>query len=390
MSPEDAARHVTIWNRLESRKIAGNAAPLRKNLAVYLSKHPECDVYRGQDQELKKSGGIDPRTGKKMVLMNEHIPIWHRREARKVTGNAAPLKKNLEKYLKKHPECEVYNHQDKFPERAAAARQRAEEADAAAAIANGHTGEGKKGVNKKGTFPRPGPIAGFANARKVAFSNNHSDHANGDHTNDQGSTELTATYATFNKPVVAIVSSPSDGTPYGMPLSPMGDGSHYNTLDYKGAYGMYQKPDAAYAEPSWQDMSRSWSNTPAWQIMASRSHIAGAPQPPQSPMGRVHHNVNMSDGSSAPITPSEPTQPSEFASPRSSLFRTPKTDFPMGSSLSSSPGSTPLSADVPMAGETGFLTPSVMDCSSMEHPSAMAFSPGQFLSSGASFSLGRR
>uniref|UniRef100_A0A7S0G0Q7 BRK domain-containing protein n=1 Tax=Rhodosorus marinus TaxID=101924 RepID=A0A7S0G0Q7_9RHOD len=105
MDPEYAAEHVTIWNRIEFRKIAGNAAPLRRNLDKYLSKHPECEVYRGQEKILEQSG---------VTKQNEHVPIWHKLDRRKVTGNAAPLRKNVELYLSKHPNCEVYTGQDKM------------------------------------------------------------------------------------------------------------------------------------------------------------------------------------------------------------------------------------------------------------------------------------
>ncbi|KAK1859721.1 hypothetical protein I4F81_002315 [Pyropia yezoensis] len=108
LPPEEGARHVTVWHKVEGRKIAGNAAPLRRNLYRYLERHPECEVYLEQDKLLDANGGVDPVTGESLTTFHEeHVPIWHTLEARKVTGNAAPLKKNLAAYLAKHKHCEV-------------------------------------------------------------------------------------------------------------------------------------------------------------------------------------------------------------------------------------------------------------------------------------------
>lgn len=112
--------HVTIWNCVERRKIAGNAAPLAKNLKRYFEKHPECEIYAGQDleedtetrvAELKSNMAVSQSHGG--GVGGGHVSIWNRVEKRKIAGNAAPLWKNLENYLLKHPECEVYNGQDK-------------------------------------------------------------------------------------------------------------------------------------------------------------------------------------------------------------------------------------------------------------------------------------
>ena len=36
-------QRVTIWNKVEGRKLSGNSAPFRKNLADYIRKHPVSD-----------------------------------------------------------------------------------------------------------------------------------------------------------------------------------------------------------------------------------------------------------------------------------------------------------------------------------------------------------
>ncbi|GAB0498828.1 hypothetical protein MMPV_010181 [Pyropia vietnamensis] len=140
LPPEEGARHVTVWHKVEGRKIAGNAAPLRRNLYRYLERHPECEVYLEQDKLLDANGGVDPLTGESLTTFHEeHVPIWHTLEARKVTGNAAPLKKNLAAYLAKHKHCEVYDGQDKALK---AAQQQAAAAAAATAAGGGAGGHG--------------------------------------------------------------------------------------------------------------------------------------------------------------------------------------------------------------------------------------------------------
>lgn len=50
----DDDKRVTIWNTREKRKLSGNAAPFKRNLSEYLALHPEWEVYTTQDQGLPR------------------------------------------------------------------------------------------------------------------------------------------------------------------------------------------------------------------------------------------------------------------------------------------------------------------------------------------------
>lgn len=40
---------VPVWDTVKKRKLSGMAAPLERNLPLYLREHPNCEVYTGQD-----------------------------------------------------------------------------------------------------------------------------------------------------------------------------------------------------------------------------------------------------------------------------------------------------------------------------------------------------
>jgi len=96
-------QRVTMWNAVDLRKISGNAAPKRRNLQRYVARNPGVQVYDGQDLHLTKEQQ-ELRTERESARTR----IFNRRDGRIYSGNAAPLLKNLKKYLAAHPECEVY------------------------------------------------------------------------------------------------------------------------------------------------------------------------------------------------------------------------------------------------------------------------------------------
>merc|ERR1712093_233113 len=104
----EPARHhkverVTMWNTSELRKVSGNAAPKAHNVESYMRKHPEMEVYNGQLNYLDAES--------QQAAAETRVAIWNKQEHKIYSGNAAPLAKNLAKYLARHPECEVYSGQ---------------------------------------------------------------------------------------------------------------------------------------------------------------------------------------------------------------------------------------------------------------------------------------
>lgn len=100
---------VTLWHKSDQRKVAGNAAPLRKNLEKYLKRHSHAEVY--VDQE--KNNQPDFSSSKRSIDKGgERVTIWNRVLKRKITGSAAPLRRNLAAYLSCQSDREPYRGQD--------------------------------------------------------------------------------------------------------------------------------------------------------------------------------------------------------------------------------------------------------------------------------------
>jgi len=89
---------------------------MEHNLAKYLARHPECEVYCGQDQgkapadtDVAQKRRVESATAKPKAPIQKRVTLWHKVQKRKVVGNAAPLEKNVHAYLAKHPEYEIYD-----------------------------------------------------------------------------------------------------------------------------------------------------------------------------------------------------------------------------------------------------------------------------------------
>jgi len=68
-----AREHVTLWNKAQHKKLSGNAAPLRRNVAAYLAKHPEYEIYDKQDEASPSNDLLPPPASSLMAKESTHM-----------------------------------------------------------------------------------------------------------------------------------------------------------------------------------------------------------------------------------------------------------------------------------------------------------------------------
>ena len=135
---------ATLWHPILKRKLSGTAAPKKKNLHAYFQRNPAWELYNHQDLY------VTQEEKRKIIDAEKRITIWNRVTKRRTSGlvpigagsvlgrlltdtlaagNAAPREAKLESYLKSHPDCEVYNCQDRDWDRMAIQRFRQQQAE---------------------------------------------------------------------------------------------------------------------------------------------------------------------------------------------------------------------------------------------------------------------
>lgn len=124
---KDTARHfgmcVTVFKRI-CRACGIKRWPARKVLMVQAKKARLCKRIGISETELARFGqSVDP-TGEAMLEQlqqaaldqvppgKRRIKVWDTLNKRKLTGMAAPLEANIERYLREHPTRELYTGQD--------------------------------------------------------------------------------------------------------------------------------------------------------------------------------------------------------------------------------------------------------------------------------------
>merc|ERR1712144_199908 len=81
-----AEKRVTIWNWREQRKLSGNSAPFKKNLQEYLRKHPDWEEYIGQDKDENGKKSFAPKKRRKEMKPDANGDAPRRAGAQRNTG----------------------------------------------------------------------------------------------------------------------------------------------------------------------------------------------------------------------------------------------------------------------------------------------------------------
>lgn len=89
---------VRIWDPVRKIQLSGNAAPRRKSLAAYFKKHPERVVYSEETQ-----GGVAKR---------QRISMWDTAQQKRLIGCATPTEARVLEYLVRYTERNIYEGQD--------------------------------------------------------------------------------------------------------------------------------------------------------------------------------------------------------------------------------------------------------------------------------------
>lgn len=107
-NPKD---RITLWNTINKKKISGFVAPIRKNLIRYLAENPHLEPYSCELEMSDVRTLLHRRNSDKPPEAEEKVPLWNKFEHRLLKESDEPMKKNLEQFLRIHPEWEVYDGQ---------------------------------------------------------------------------------------------------------------------------------------------------------------------------------------------------------------------------------------------------------------------------------------
>lgn len=104
---QDPYARVPQINTLTNEVRYGRAAPIRRNLKKYHKRHPHMRTYVPDPDQLPPV-----EEGFKNGEGEQTVAVWKTRLGMKITGNSAPYRKNIKRYLATHPDCELYVGQD--------------------------------------------------------------------------------------------------------------------------------------------------------------------------------------------------------------------------------------------------------------------------------------